>query len=70
MAIPAKITRVCSDHLVVDLLGTEKKVKCPLPDLKKGDCVLVHNKTVVEKLDNKEFKRIVEEYSALEQLNH
>ncbi|MBR9679901.1 MAG: hydrogenase maturation protease [Candidatus Altiarchaeota archaeon] len=61
MAIPA----IFVDKGLVSIAGQEKKVRSVVPELKKGDFVLVHASVVIEKLSKQEYEVLKQQAAEL-----
>lgn len=56
-AVPAKIEKIKDKYALVDFGGLKKDIKIILtPEVKVGDCVLVHAGFSIQKINKKEAK--------------
>lgn len=60
LATPGKIKSINKDNARIDFGGIERQVNISLLKCKRGDFVLVHAGFAIEKIDEKEAKKIKE----------
>ncbi len=63
LAFPGKIIEIKNQQATVDFDGVQKNVNVGLvPDVKKGDWVIVHAGFAIEKLTNEDAWTVLQEY--------
>lgn len=66
VAVPAKVIEVMENEAVVDFGGIKKRVNILLvPQLNKGDYVLLHAGCAMQKIDEEEAEKTLEIFRAL-----
>ena len=66
VAVPAKVIEVMENEAVVDFGGIKKRVNTLLvPQLNKGDYVLLHAGCAMQKIDEEEAEKTLEIFRAL-----
>ncbi|MBC8500753.1 MAG: HypC/HybG/HupF family hydrogenase formation chaperone [Nanoarchaeota archaeon] len=61
LSVPGKVVKIKGDKAVVDYQGEKREASLTLKkDVKVGDYVIVSAKFVMEKIPEKEAKRIIE----------
>lgn len=66
LAVPGRVEKIENNTAVVDFGGLKKVVYIDLfPDLSIGDYVLVHAGFVIQKVDEAEAKKTLEEFKKI-----